>query len=195
MHGSLQGYTLIDMPTRAQMEEIFRLRGHAWQSRLPDFPAPSRWEDPEDNECLHWAIRYGGEVVAAARLCLVGSIDHVPNAEVYSGVLPQLTGMIGSFNRLVVHPAHAKKGLSQWLDRERLTYADALGTAHLVGQTFAGMARIAALKALGFRVVGEANAYSHGPLRKMNALLARPSSAASTKPSTVVLLRSHHSHR
>ena len=190
MHGPLKGYTLIEQPGPAQMEQIFHLRGYAWQSRLPDFPAPARWEDPEDNDCLHWAILHEGSVVAAARLSLVGSLEQVPNAEVYSHVLPQLTGTIGSINRLVVHPAHARRGLSQWLDQARLVWADAAGAAHVVAQTSAGITRVATLLNLGFCVAGEAGAYGSGPLVQMNALMAPNDRPEQRGVNTIALIRS-----
>jgi GNAT superfamily N-acetyltransferase len=181
MHKPLIGYTLIEQPGPAQMEQIFHLRGYAWQSRLPDFP---------DNYCFHWAILHESSVVAAARLSLVGSLEQVPNAEVYSQVLPQLIGIIGSINRLVVHPAHAQRGLSQWLDQARLARADAAGAAHVVAQTFAGIGRVATLLNLGFCVAGEAGAYGSGPLVQMNALTAPSDGSEQHGVSTVALIRS-----
>jgi hypothetical protein len=194
MHQTLKDYTLIEQPGPAQMEQIFHLRGYAWQSRLPNFAAPARWEDPEDRDCLHWAILHEGSVVAAARLSLVGSLEQVPNAEVYSQVLPQLKGTIGSINRLVVHPAHAKRGLSQWLDEVRLARSDAVGAAHVVAQTFAGIARVATLLNLGFCVAGEAGAYGSGPLVEMNALMTQNDRPQQRERNNVVLIRSKETH-
>lgn len=181
---------MIEQPDPTLMEAIFRLRGHAWKSRIPAFPAPARWEDPEDEDCLHWAILHTGQVVAAARLSLVRRLQDAPNAEVYEGVLPELTGMVASINRLVVDPAHGKRGLSQWLDRVRLARADAAGASHVVAQTFTGLPRIATLRALGFRIAGEARAYQSGPLLQMNALMARPDPSTQPGLSTTVLIRS-----
>ncbi len=189
MHGSLNGYRLVTSPDLAQMDEIFRLRGFAWRSRLPAFAAPAVWQDTEDSTCLHWAILHGGEVVAAARLCVAQSLEQVPDAEVYSGVFPALDGPVGSINRLVVHPAHAKRGLSEWLDRERMAHADAVGVQHVVAHTFAGMPRVAALCSVGFRVAGKANHYTSGLLENMNALLCVSGEGERQPLSTVALIR------
>lgn len=171
------------------MEETFRLRGLAWKARVRDFAAPERWEDPEDADSLHWAILHAGKVVAAARLSLVQSLAETPNAEVYTGVLPDLEGPIGSINRLVVDPAHAGQGLSQCLDRVRLAHADAAGAMHVVAQTFAGIPRIKSLCGLGFRVAGQARAYASGPLQKMTGLRVDVDDKANGNATNVALIR------
>jgi GNAT superfamily N-acetyltransferase len=185
MYGLSQDYSLIDHLEPAQLEETFRLRGLAWQARVRDFAAPERWEDPEDADSLHWAILHAGKVVAAARLSLVQTLAETPNAEVYTGVLPDLEGPIGSINRLVVDPDHAGRGLSQCLDRVRLARADTAGAMHVVGRTSAGISRLNALYALGFRTAGAARAYKSGPLRQMETLLETPD---------LVLIRSRTEH-
>lgn len=149
-----------------QLEQIYRLRVAAWRARVPHFPAMEKWTDDYDNIADHWAIWINDEPVAAARLTIHGRLSQVPNAEVFQSVFSaHLTGPIAVLTRLVVRSSHANLGLSKLLDEVRISHAAGAGCQCIIGSTYAGQKRLAAMQALGFEIVGEAEPYQSGPLR------------------------------
>ena len=154
----------------ADLEEIFALRVAAWRARTDYFPEIERWVDSEDAKAAHWAIRDRGRIVAAARLTIHDSLADVPNDEIFRDVLPpSLDGPIASLNRLVVAASHSGQGHSASLGRVRIDHARLEGCRHVIGETYAGMKRIAQLGDLGFKVVGTARPYGSGPLAAVKA--------------------------
>jgi hypothetical protein len=71
----------------ATLEAIYQLRVAVWQSVTPQasslFP-DGRLTDSHDFHSLHWVIRDGAQVLAAARLCVHHSIAELPDAQLYS---------------------------------------------------------------------------------------------------------------
>ena len=124
-----------------------------------------RWTDPWDAVATHWAIWRDNRIVAAARLSIHNRLSELPNAEIFEGVLSgDLPGPIGSLNRLVVAPEMAGQGLSLALDKVRIDHARDCQCLHLVGETYAGMKRMAQLESFGFQRAGLSAPYASGPL-------------------------------
>lgn len=154
----------------AQLEKIYRLRVSAWQARVPHFPDIAAWTDEFDSVGLHWAIWSGDQPIAAARLTIHDRLQQVPHPEVFAPVLPpDLPGPIAVLTRLVVGPDHGGKGLSRLLDEVRIAHATQMGCQHVIGSTYAGQKRLAAMQAMGFEILGEAGLYASGPLRAVGA--------------------------
>jgi GNAT superfamily N-acetyltransferase len=149
----------------ADLEEIYVLRVNAWRSRNDKFPAIGRWYDPDDEQSVHWGVRDGGQIVAAARMSIHETIASVPSAEIFDGLFhPARSGRIAALNRLVVARSHRGRGYSQALDEVRIAYAREAGCRHVIGETDAGRNRIRQLGLLGFEAVGTARPYRSGPL-------------------------------
>lgn len=152
------------------LEQVYRLRVDAWRSRSPDFPAMGIWTDEFDADGRHWVVLDAGIPVAAARLTVHPKLAETPSGEIYRGLLPDdLPGPIGVLTRLVVARSHAGLGLTRLLDIARIDAARDQGCRHLIGETFAGLPRLAQLGRLGFEVIGQASPYSSGPLALVKA--------------------------
>lgn len=152
------------------LAQVYRLRVEAWRARTSAFPEMEYWSDAFDRVGRHWVVIDDQRPVAAARLTVHGLLADVPNAEVYSGLLPaDLPGPIGVLTRLVVARSHAGRGLSGRLDSVRIDAARRAGCRHLIGETFSGLPRIDQMVRAGFEVLGPAGAYLSGPLAAAKA--------------------------
>lgn len=162
------GLELVYRPCAVTMEAIYRLRPLAWRARTVHFPDIDIWRDEFDDSALHWAILDAGTPVAAARMTIHDRLADVPSAEIYEGVIPSnLKGPIACITRLVVHPNWAGQGLPRILDEARIAEARKQSCAHMIGETYAGMRRIAAMRELGFIILGETAPYPSGPLAEV----------------------------
>lgn len=151
----------IDPRDRPLLEKIGRLRVLAWSTVMPD--APSRaacWLDEFELAARHWCIFQADGPIASARMSVHHRLEEVPDAGIYEGVFatPPVPP-IASFNRLVVHPQHRRRGLSRKLDLARLEAARALGCRAAILETHAGASRLRQLGELGFQVAGTAGPY------------------------------------
>lgn len=167
---------------------IYRLRVAAWRSRTDYFPDIAEWQDAHDATACHWAIRDGGEIVAAARLTIHDRLADAPSAEIYEDLLPaDLAGPIAVMTRLVVARPHGGQGLSRLLDVARIDHARASGCRHVLGRTSAGKLRLEAAVTLGFAIMGPSGNHSCGPLREVDARAAE----SHTVGPTVICLPLH----
>lgn len=153
-------YTLLHNPTPSQLQEVYRLRILAWerQARIrPEFA--SGW-GPDDFDRIgqHWVVLFQTHVVAAIRMTFHASLMDIPDAECFTGVVPEcLEPPIASYNRLVVHPEHRRLGLGKALDVCCINAAGISGASVLLGATGhveGNKPRIPAMAALGFRILG-----------------------------------------
>lgn len=137
------------------LEAIYRLRVTAWRARVPAFPDIGKWSDEYDADALHWAAFERSELVAAARLSVHDGMKTLCDAEIYSRHLPpDMEGPIAVISRLVVAPAHGKRGLPALLDYTRLDYARRLGCVCVLADAHPSTGRVSELQSLGFDVLG-----------------------------------------
>lgn len=161
--GLPDGYRLLRADRPSLLDQIWRLRVSAWQTQAEIVhSAEDGWRDPHDSDAHHWVICTGGsepdQVVAAIRLTLHPEISTLPDADVYREVLPlDFPVPVASYNRMVVDPAHRRRGLSAVLDAVCINEARRLGARALVGATGsieANLHRIATMESLGFVRLG-----------------------------------------
>ncbi len=151
---SFSGPELVtDVPT---LEAIYRLRAAVWRE-TGDIAqaafADGSWSDDHDAASMHWVVRAGDELVAAARLSVHDRLDDVPEAEQYTAAGLRLEGRIAAPARVVVASAARRVGLaSQLLDTQDAAARDA-GCAFAVRQSSPAMSRL--LERRGWR--------GHGP--------------------------------
>jgi GNAT superfamily N-acetyltransferase len=140
---------------RTMLDEIGALRVRSWRAVRAFAGDVHTWLDSWDQHARHWAFLKAGRPVAAARLSVHQSLEHVPDAEVYAGVFREpLATPLGSFNRLVVDPGYRGLGLSRALDTVRMAAAQAMGCHGVIVATTPGSRRTRQLQALGFVVIG-----------------------------------------
>ena len=133
---------ITDAPT---LEAIYRLRVAVWreagaiaEAAFPD----GRWCDEEDGAAIHWAIRAGDDLVAAARLSVHEQLADVPDADEYAAVGLRLEGRIAVPARFVAARA-CGHGLTALLRETWIEVARAAGSQYAVCQASPGMRRIA----------------------------------------------------
>jgi GNAT superfamily N-acetyltransferase len=154
----------VDPHDRKLLDQVGRLRVAAWA------PFKNRgdsrtgcWLDAFELSARHWVIFDNSTPVAAARLSVHQALDEVPDASIFTGVFAAPPpSPIGSFNRLVVHPAYRGMGLSRPFDRIRLEAAIAQACRSAIVETHSGPKRVAQLNALGFQVFGPSRPYPGG---------------------------------
>lgn len=151
-------YTLVENPGPDLLDQVYCLRVLAWRSQARLKAGVVRWIDRFDLSAKHWVIVFEDRAVAAIRLSLHNRVADLPSAAALTGVFPEdVTPPIASYNRLVVHPSHRGRGLAKVLDIVCIKAADAARASVLVGLTgnvHGNESRIAAMKALGFVVIG-----------------------------------------
>jgi hypothetical protein len=77
----------IDPRNRVLLEQIGRLRVHAWATFDPTvLDITECWLDEFELSARHWVILNDAEPVAAARMSVHQRLDDVPDAEIYVGV-------------------------------------------------------------------------------------------------------------
>jgi GNAT superfamily N-acetyltransferase len=159
-----QDFNLRKVVDLAVLEKIYALRVIAWRTNM-NLPAwATAWKDSFDNDAKHWAIMSGDVPIAAARITVHNYPDEVPDAEIYNGLISDVTSPICSFNRLVVHPNFRGLGLSRLLDEERLATAKSLGCRTAI-ITVSDARRARTIEAYGFRRVGDGIPYPDGIIK------------------------------
>ena len=134
---------ITDPPT---LEAIYRLRAEVWRATVPVAAAAfagDRWCDDVDGASIHWAIRSGDELVAAARLSVHERLAEVPDAEEYAAVGLRLEGPIAVPARIVVATRARGHGLTAQLRNAWMDAARAAGSRFAVCQAAPEMRRIA----------------------------------------------------
>lgn len=131
-----------DAPT---LEAIYRLRAAVWRE-TGDIAqaafADGRWSDEHDPASLHWIVRDGDELVAAARLSVHERLADVPEAEEYAAVGLELEGRIAAPARVVVAAVARRHGLAWQLLDAQDAAARADGCAFAVRQSSPAMSRL-----------------------------------------------------
>jgi hypothetical protein len=155
----------------------FRVEGRAGAATLPAHAAKSgAWRDAHDLHARHWIVRNeSGAVCAAARLCVHAVVAELPDAAAWGSALDAWPGPYASLNRLTVRADRRGRGLARALDIVRLDAAAAVGARTAVGTLMPPdglLGRLAALRALGFHVVG-AGASPDWPGREMTLVARR----------------------
>ncbi|MBY0371770.1 GNAT family N-acetyltransferase [bacterium] len=148
------------------LETIRELRALTWEGISEAGGLFRDLEDSTDMGTLHWLVWEGEHLVAAARLSVHTALELVPDAEFYEQLSSSKSvGLVGSINRLVVHPQFRNRGLATLLDQERVNTAWNLGCSSIVATTIAGSSRGFQLEKCGFRKIGVAPA--NATMRKM----------------------------
>lgn len=131
-----------DTPT---LDAIYRLRAAVWRE-TGDIAqaafADGRWSDEHDPASLHWVVRDGDELVAAARLSVHERLADVPEAEEYAAVGLELEGRIAAPARVVVAAAARRHGLAWQLLDTQDAAARAERCAFAVRQSSPAMSRL-----------------------------------------------------
>ena len=143
-----------DPPT---LEAIYRLRATVWHETgdvAQAAFADGRWSDEHDPAALHWVIRDGEALVAAARLSVHERLADVPEAEEYAAAGLRLEGRIAAPARVVVAAAARRHGLAGQLLDAQDAAARAAGCAYAVRQSSPAMSRL--LERRGWRDAGPA---------------------------------------
>jgi GNAT superfamily N-acetyltransferase len=143
-----------DPPT---LEAIYRLRAAVWRETGDIAQAAfgdGRWSDEYDPAAMHWVIRDGEALVAAARLSVHERLADVPEAAEYAAAGLRLEGRIAAPARVVVAAAARRHGLAGQLLDAQDAAARAAGCAYAVRQASPAMSRL--LVRRGWRDVGPA---------------------------------------
>jgi GNAT superfamily N-acetyltransferase len=141
----------------ATLAAIYRLRAAVWRETgdvaQAAFPGGS-WSDEHDPAALHWVIRDGEELVAAARLSVHERLADVPESDEYAAAGLALEGRIAAPARVVVAAAARRRGLAgRLLDAQDAAARDA-GCAFAVRQASPAMTRL--LERRGWQSAGPA---------------------------------------
>ncbi|WP_166146213.1 GNAT family N-acetyltransferase [Methylosinus sp. RM1] len=104
---------------------VDELRRLCWRDRLADL---STLDDGHDGHAMHFLVRDGGGLVAAARLCIHRALADTPDRHLFPpALMAEHRGPYGSLNRLVVAPSHRNRHISLLLDDARIEMATRLG--------------------------------------------------------------------
>lgn len=131
-----------DVPT---LEAIYRLRAEVWRETGDVSQAAfadGSWSDAHDATSLHWVVRDGDALVAAARLSIHECLGDVPEAEEYAAVGLRHDGRIAAPARVVVASAARRHGLAGQLLDAQDAAARAAGCTFSVRQASPSMARL-----------------------------------------------------
>jgi predicted GNAT family N-acyltransferase len=156
---TLQSWRGAPKEREADLHAIGKLRVAAWRTEggTPSIAAVGDcWLDHHDEHAIHFMLRRGDVLAAAARMCVHESLDDAPDAFALETAERPIPLPAAFFNRLVVEPGFRGQGLSDALDRERLHAASALRVRSVVVTTQAPH-RITKLSALGFSDWGRAS--------------------------------------
>lgn len=146
--------------TRAAVTDlpaIRSLRKEAWAGE-PGVPPElaASWlagDDPHDRHGLHWVVREGSDIIAAARLCIHPDASELPDCSFYPSAPFGFAPPIGSLNRLVVHPQYRGCGLSKILDEARFKAAIDCGGQSVIAAV--ARTQLRSFPSLGFEVLSE----------------------------------------
>jgi GNAT superfamily N-acetyltransferase len=141
----------------ATLEAIYRLRAAVWRETGDLSHAAFRdgsWSDEHDPASLHWVVRAGDELVAAARLSLHECLSDVPETDEYAAAGLQLEGPIAAPARIVVVTAARRHGLAWQLLDAQDAAGRASGARFAVRQSSPAMCRL--LERRGWQRIGRA---------------------------------------
>jgi GNAT superfamily N-acetyltransferase len=138
------------------VDAIITLRAEAWKGRGVRCPGDETWQDGQDAHARHWIVREDGHLIAAARMCVHSSLEHVPDSHLYAALDGHARPPIASINRLVVAPTYRGRGLARVLTDARIVAARKAGCRSVVGNVLdaTGPERLRCLIAMGFRPLG-----------------------------------------
>ena len=119
----------------SRLPEIYALRVAAWE-QSPGQPYvnaalfPNGWSDALDthSRARHWVVEVAGEIVAAARVVLLDSLEESGQPDFGRFALPPGRPW-GYLSRLVIQPAYRKQGLALLFDQARMASLRESGVA------------------------------------------------------------------
>jgi len=112
------------------------LRLEAWGRIIGRDAAEARFGvDHHDADAWHCLVLDDGALVAAGRLTVHASPDDLPESTSFGPYLGQMRVPFGLASRLVVHPAHQRRGHAARIIVDRLALAAELGLLEVWGET------------------------------------------------------------
>jgi GNAT superfamily N-acetyltransferase len=112
------------------------LRLEAWGQILGPGAAAARFGvDHHDAGAWHCLVLDEGVPVAAGRLTVHSSLDALPESTSFGPYLGQMRVPLGLASRLVVHPAHQRRGHAARIIVDRLALAAELDLLEVWGET------------------------------------------------------------
>ena len=136
------------------LEEIEKLRFKVWSRPFFDSIRSRLSIDSIDLDAIHVACISAGQLVGAGRISLHQGMSNLPDRDNFLPWLVEADFPAAFMNRLIVDLAHRNQGIAKRIDHTRLQHAINQGTTNTLFCEATG-ARIEALKALGFRTLGE----------------------------------------
>ena len=140
------------------LREIGQFRVAVWKAEGATFfnaviNKTGVWTDDVDcdPETLHWTIRSGDELIAAARLSIHHDITKVPDFNLFATTLRPAERPVASLNRLVVRKEYRGQGLGTLLDVQRIELARQFD-ARILTLEAVGRLRAEQLVRLGFTI-------------------------------------------
>ena len=155
---TLQSWRGAPKEREADLRAIGQLRVAAWRTEggTPSIAAVGDcWLDHHDEHAIHFLLRRGDVLAAAARMCVHENLDEAPDAFALKTAQRTIPLPAAFFNRLVVEPAFRGQALSDILDHRRLRVAEALRIQCIVITTHAEH-RVRKLAGMGFSNWGRA---------------------------------------
>jgi GNAT superfamily N-acetyltransferase len=112
------------------------LRLEAWGRIIGRDAAEARFGvDRHDAGAWHCVVLDDGAPVAAGRLTVHPILDSLPESTSFGPYLRQMRVPLGLASRLVVHPAHQRRGHAARIIADRLVLAAELGLLEVWGET------------------------------------------------------------
>lgn len=154
---AIDQYDLQQVMYPDRIDEIGRLRFIAWQTEKgfnAAFFSSGYWIDELDKVSFLWVITHHDKIIASARLSIHKEIGFIPwNDYIPTEARDKIIFPAASINRLVVHPAYRKKGLSHPLDKVRIEKAKEENAQCIIAEPVSK--RHSVLKEIGFEDYGE----------------------------------------
>jgi hypothetical protein len=112
------------------------LRLEAWGRILGPGAAAARFGvDHDDAGAWHCLVLDDGVLVAAGRLTVHSTLDDLPESTSFGPYLGRMRAPLGLASRLVVHPAHQRRGHAARIIVDRLALAAELDLHEVWGET------------------------------------------------------------
>lgn len=139
------------------LKSIYLLRVECWQDNglITSHMYPDGWFDELDNSAIHYFITVDNQVVSAARVNILNSINEIPISRVFKGYGYDDAKTIGYISRNVVHPKYRQMGFSKILDTLRLNYLKSNDVKFCFAD--ANQRRMETLRSYNFQSIGKIN--------------------------------------
>jgi len=163
-------FQLVVLTDKCRLQELYDLRVTAYEQspksiyvNRQQFPNGLSDHLDERHTTLHWIIKDGNAIIAAARLAIINNLADIKDLDeaLDKYRIPE-NRPFAYYSRLVVHPDYRRAGLVQALDNVRIEYLKNHKEIKFA-IAWATPDRHEALNAYGFKSFGEFN-YSWGEI-------------------------------